>query len=210
MQDGRMGEAHAAGGPSGPPMFWSQTSVDGRPRVLVLDASGNRDGWETESCARISNSLLRRDISVVGGGPVRVNSPAEVEPTVHPHDRYNCVFLCARADGTRGVGRYWAALRSSLRGTRKLLAVCTWEGYDAVTTDEVLTADGTFAVLAVSQLSPLSVRAAGRFFMKFFAELDMHSESSESMTGKMVWFGHSKAREILRRRNYAGKAALKS
>ena len=56
----------------------------------------------------------------------------------------------------------------------------------------------------------MSVRAAGLFFMKFFVELDMHSEAADSMTGKMVWFGHSKAREILRRRNYEGRVSLKA
>ena len=45
--------------------------------------------------------------------------------------------------------------------------------------------------------------------MKFFAEVDMHSESTESMTGKMIWFGHSKAREILRRRKYDGRVGLR-
>jgi hypothetical protein len=176
----------------------------------VLDATRNREGWEAETCARVSDSLVRRDIAVLDGGPIAVHSPEDLEGILRPHDRYNCIFLCANADGGAPVGDYWAALQSTLDGARKLLAVCTWQGFDQRTTEEVLTADATFAVLAVSQQSPMTVRAAALFFMKFFAELDLHSEASESMTGKMVWFGHSKAREILRRRHYEGRVGLRA
>ncbi len=210
MQGGGLREKPGAGGGPGRPVFWSQASVDGRPQVLVLDASGNREGWEADSCTRVSNSMVRRGIPVVGEGPALVNSHSELESAILSDDRYNCVLLCAHADGELAVGDCWQAMRRWLDGTRKLLAVCTWEGYDAATTEEVLTADDTFAVLGVSQQSPLSVRAAGLFFMKFFAELDLHSHASESMTGKMVWFGHSKAREILRRRHYEGRVGLRA
>ena len=197
-------------GAGGPPIFWGQATVAGRPRVLVLDATHNREGWEAESCARVSDILVRRDIPVLDGGPITVGSPDELESILQPHDRYNCIFLCANADGEAPVGEYWAALRSTLDGTQKLLAVCTWQAYDQRTTEEVLAPDDTFAVLAVSQQSPMTVRAAALFYMKFFAELDLHAEATDSMTGKMVWFGHSKAREILRRRHYEGRVGLKA
>ncbi len=197
-------------GAGGSPVFWGQASVAGRPRVLVLDATRDREGWEAETCARVSDSLVRRDIPVLAGGPITVRSPDDLEGILRPHDRYNCIFLCANADGEAPVGDHWAALRSTLDGTRKLLAVCTWQGYDARTTEEVLAPASTFAVLAVSQQSPMTGRAAALFYMKFFAELDLHAEATDSMTGKMVWFGHSKAREILRRRHYEGRVGLKA
>ena len=210
MPDGSPHSAPLAANAGGPTAFWSQIAVPGRPRVLVLDATRNREGWEADSCNRVSNSLVRREIPVVGGGPLPAGTPAELGKALQPTDGYNCIFLCARADGEWAVADCWAELKTGLAGTSKLLAICTWDGVDAETSEEVLRADDSFAVLAASQQSPLSVRAAGLFFMKFFAELDLHSHASNSMTGKMVWFGHSKAREILRRRKYEGRVGLKA
>ena len=85
-------------GAGGPPIFWGQASVAGRPRVLVLDATHDREGWEAETCARVSNSLVRRDIPVLDGGPITVRSPDDLEGILQPHDRYNCIFPRAHAE----------------------------------------------------------------------------------------------------------------
>jgi hypothetical protein len=88
--------------------------------------------------------------------------------------------------------------------------MCTWDSADADVAADVMARADSFAPIAVAQQEPMSGRGASLFFMKFFAELDMHSEASNSMTGKMVWFGHSKAREIMRRRHYDGRVGLRS
>ena len=43
--------------------------------------------------------------------------------------------------------------------------------------------------------------------MEFFTELELHFE--DSITGKMVWFSGSKARELLRRGRLLGKSGVR-
>lgn len=184
--------------------------MPGRPRVLILDAAGDRDGWEAEATAHISNSLTRRDIPVIGGAPVLVTGPDDIAAAIESADDFNCIFLTARADGSPSAAECWSTLQEQLSGSSKLLAMCTWDTADPDMSEHALKDESTFAPVAVVQQEPMSGRGASLFFMKFFAELDMHSESTNSMTGKMVWFGHSKAREIMRRRNYEGRVGLRS
>ena len=194
----------------GPSPFWSEVTVQGRPRVLVLDAAADRDGWEAEATQRIAASLVRRDIPVVGGTPVVVAGADDIATAIESVGDFNCIFLTARAEGSPSAAECWRALQDSLAGEIKLFAMCTWDSADPVVSAEVLGAEETFAPVAVAQQEPMTGRGASLFFMKFFAELDMHSESTNSMSGKMVWFGHSKAREIMRRRHYDGRVGLRS
>ena len=189
--------------------FWSDVTVPGRPHVLAIDACADANGWEADSASRVVASLTRRDIPVATGGPIAITDPDQIGQALSSNDDYNAILLLARADREPGVAQFWEAMRSELRGKEKLLAVCTWDSSDESTAGEVLESPETFAHIAIAQQTPLSVRGAGLFFMKFFVEVDMHSESTESMTGKMIWFGHSKAREILRRRKYDGRVGLR-
>jgi hypothetical protein len=52
-------------------------------------------------------------------------------------------------------------------------------------------------------MSPMSAREAGLFYLKFFTELNLHSK--DHISGKMVWFSFSKAKEFLKRRRYSAK-----
>ncbi len=194
----------------GKSLFWSEVTVQGRPRVLVLDAAADRDGWEAEATQRIAASLVRRDITVVGGTPVVVAGADDIATAIKSAADFNCIFLTVRADGSPSAAECWRALQDSLAGEIKLFAMCTWDSADPDVSAEVLGAEETFAPVAVAQQEPMTGRGASLFFMKFFAELDMHSESTNSMSGKMVWFGHSKAREIMRRRHYDGRVGLRS
>ncbi len=153
---------------------------------------------------------VRTDIPVVSGGPIVISQPDQIARALEGNGDYNAILLFARADSDTGISPFWNALRSELQGQEKLFAVCTWDSSDEVMATEILESADTFAHIAIAQQTPLTVRGAGLFFMKFFAEVDLHSESTESMTGKMIWFGHSKAREILRRRKYDGRVGLRS
>lgn len=204
------GSAAALKGGAGPSLFWSDVTIPGRPRVLVLDAVADRSGWEAEACERIVASLVRRKIAVVGGSPIPVAGADDLRSAAGSAEDFNCVFLSARADASPSAAECWAALQDCLAGESKLFAVCTWDSADPDVSADVLGAGVTFAPMAVAQQEPMTGRGASLFFMKFFAELDMHSESTGSLTGKMVWFGHSKAREIMRRRHYDGRVGLRS
>ncbi len=197
------------GGP-GPSLFWSDVTVPGRPRVLILDAVEDRAGWEATATMRIAESLIRRGISVIGDAVVPVSGSDDITLALRSPRDFNCIFLTVRADNSTSMSEYWIALQDGLAGESKLFAMCTWDTADPKVAEDAIKVEDTFAPIAVVQQQPMSGRGASLFFMKFFAELDMHSESTNSMTGKMVWFGHSKAREIMRRRHYDGRVGLRS
>ena len=193
-------------------MLWSSVSIPGKPALLIVDTSHNLHGWESRFCDRIYSSLRKRGLCLKSEGPVRVHGPDELEPhLLEPYLKddqgLNSILLLghgteeALTPGER-MGAYWAWLAAREWLPPLLLAVCTWESYDPALTDRVLGASGGFAPMAVAQKSPLSPREAGLYFLKFFTELDLHSE--DAVTGRMVWFSDSKARELLKRRRLPG------
>lgn len=187
-------------------MFWSMTTIPGKPRLLVVNGSGNHQGWEGEFCSRIVNVLGRKGINLVRGGPLTVERPQDLSEVLQDQGAFNCVFLVghgAQIPEKSRLRSFWSWLSSHGELTPKLLAVCTFEDYDPDTSQSILSAKNSFAQLAVAPQSPLSSRAAGLFFMKFFTELDFHAP--DAITGRMVWFSRSKAQELLRRRHLPGE-----
>lgn len=193
-------------------MLWSQTTIPDKPSTLVVDASRNLQGWEEEFCDRLFTVLGRKGMNLIGDSPLRVERPDDLSDAMHDQEAFNCIFLIGH-DGDSDIPEasklrsFWAWLSRNDDLTPKLLAVCACDGYDPETTQLILSAEGTFAQLAVAQQSPLSPRAAGLFFMKFFTELNDHT--ADAITGKMVWFSYSKAREILRRRRLSGELGMR-
>ena len=193
-------------------MMWNSVSIPGKPRILVVDASNNLGAWEWEFCNRLYASLKRRKLGLVGTAPVRAERPEDLTPHLGATDAGNCILLfCQGSDELvppeASMRSYWAWLNSCAGQVPKLFAACTWEGYDPVVSQEILGSSESFAPLALAQQSPLTPREAGLYFMKFFTELELHSE--DSITGKMVWFSGSKARELLRRRRLPGKFGVR-
>ncbi len=193
-------------------MFWSQITIPGKPRLLMVDASRNAQGWEAEFCDRVFNVLGRKKIEIMGERLLRVHTPQDLDEPLRDEQAFNCILLFCHGQGPKvdqesGLSAFWTWLSKHQALSPKLVAVCTWETDDPQTAETILSAGDTFAQLAVVPQSPLSPRAAGLFFMKFFTELDLHAH--DSMTGKMVWFSHSKAREILRRRHLPGAVGLR-
>lgn len=187
-------------------MLWSQTTIPGKPRLLVVDGSRNHQGWEAEFCSRIFNVLGRKGMDLAGEGPLQVARPQDLSETIQGHGAFNCIFLVghgAQIPAESKLSSFWAWLSSHDGLTPKLLAVCTFEDHDPDTSQSILTAEDSFAQLAIVPQSPLSPRAAGLFFMKFFTELDLHA--ADAITGRMVWFSLSKAKELLRKRHLPGE-----
>ena len=193
-------------------MFWSQTTIPDKASTLVVDGSQNVQGWEAEFCDRLFTVFGRKGMHLFGDSPLRVERPDDLSHAIYDQETFNCIFLIGH-DGnselpeTSKLRSFWGWLSSNEDLTPKLLAVCTCDGYDPETSQLILSAEGTFAQLAVVQQSPLSPRAAGLFFMKFFSELNDHT--ADAITGKMVWFSYSKAREILRRRRLSGELGMR-
>ena len=191
-------------------MIWSQTTIPGKLGLLVIDGCRNDQGWETEFCSRIFNVLRRKGMTLVGERPLTVDRPQGLSEALQDQSAFNCVFLvghAAQIPEESKLSSYWAWLSRRDGLMPKLFAVCTFEDHDPDTSQSVLSAGDSFAQLAVVPQSPLSPRAAGLFFMKFFTELDLHAE--DAITGRMVWFSYAKARELLKRRRLPGEIGMR-
>ena len=190
--------------------MWSQTTIPGKLGLLVIDACRNDRGWESDFCSRIFNVLRRKQMALVGDSPLRVDRPQGLSEALQEQSAFNCVFLvghAAQIGEESKLSGYWEWL-SRLDGLEpKLLAVCTFEDHDPDTSRSILSAEDSFARLAVVPQSALSPRAAGLFFMKFFTELDFHAP--DTITGRMVWFSHAKARELLKKRRLPGEIGMR-
>ena len=128
-------------------------------------------------------------------------------PHLEPQEAFNCILLCSHGerDGVSpgaSLRSYWSWLNSRAGLLPKLFAVCTWESYDSAVSQEILGSPESFAPLALAPQSPLTPREASLYLLKFFTELDLHSD--DGITGRMVWFSWSKARELLRSRRLTG------
>ena len=191
--------------------MWSQTTIPGEPRLLIVDGSGNVQGWESEFCDRLWNVLARKGLRLVGEAPLRARNPEDLAEPCRDQDSCNCMFLACHGKATdsdhSSLAAYWDWLSQHQGLDPKLLAVCTWDDHDADTSESILESGDNVASLAIAPQSPLSPRAAGLFYMKFFTELGDHS--SGSITGRMVWFSCSKARELLRRRRLPGQIGMR-
>ena len=193
-------------------MFWSQITIPGKPRLLVVDGSNNAQGWEAEFCNRFFNVMSRKGIGLVGETPLCADHPQDLSEALQDQEAFNCIFLFCHGDEAQDfqksrLSSFWEWLSRYEGLTPKLLAVCTCETYDPGTSQSILAAENSFAQLTIAPQSLLSPRAAGLFMMKFFTELDLHAH--DSITGKMVWFSHSKAREIMRRRHLPGRVGVR-
>ena len=192
--------------------MWSQAAIPGGLRILMVDGSCNAQGWEADFSDRVFNVLRKKSLALVGEFPLRASSPPDLAEAVQDQDAFNCIFLmCHGAEGEAPpdsrLSSFWAWLSAPGRLAPKLLAVCTYETYDADSSQYILDAKDSFAQFAVVPRSEMTARAAGLFFMKFFVEMNLHTE--DHITGKMAWFSHAKARELLKRRNLPGQMGIR-
>ena len=192
--------------------MWSPTVIETPPVVLLVDASRNLAGWESEFCDRLFTALARRGLRLEGSGSLRASGPERLKPHQRSLERASCLLLVGHGEETAPsaaveIRRCVAWLKANVAGP-KLLAVCSWQDHDPALTEELLKAPTDFAPLALAQQSPVTAREAGLFFLKFFSELHLHSESQ--MSGRMAWFSWSKARELLNRRRLEGRFGVRA
>lgn len=192
-------------------MLWKPITIPGKPKIAVIDGSSNTEGWEADFSDRIFANFQRRGMLLKETILPRVTRPTELGLHLTPEHSFNCILLFTHAQPEPGVHSsglegYWEWLIKHPWTSQKLLAICTWEQPDPSITDAVLKSGDNFAPLALIPQSSMSPREAGLYFMKFFAELDLHT--SDNLTGKMVWFSASKAKELLRRRNLKGSVGV--
>jgi hypothetical protein len=190
--------------------MWSSVNIPGKPSVLVVDATRNLEGWEHEFTNRLSSSLRRSGLALLTETPLRIAETRELKP--HLSSAFNCMLFFSHGQGQKvspsaRMKTHWDWLNTDGQLPVMFFAALMCESYDPEASREILESNPTFAPLAVSPQSPVMPREAGLFLLKFFTELNLHSP--ESLSGKMVWFSFSKARELLRKRRYTGKFGIR-
>ncbi len=193
-------------------MIWSQITIPGNPRILIVDGTRNTQGWENEFADRIFTVLKRKGLDLVGDVPLRPSQAQDLDTVLDGQDSFNCLFLLCHGKAAdvpedTNLTAYWTSLSNYGTLTPRLLAICSWETPDLDTGESILNARDSFAQIALVPGSALSQRAAGLFYLKFFTELEFHAD--DSIMGKMVWFSHAKAKEILKRRGLPGEIKVR-
>ncbi len=178
--------------------------------MAVIDGSAKPGGWEAAFAGRLASTLYRRGLDEEAT-PLAVAGPQDLEGYAARLGRANCLVLFG-ADDEHGMVRLrdlWEWLRTHIAGP-KLLAVAWWQHYDDGLSQEMFNDSGGFAPLFTGPKGPADERETGLFLLKFFTELDLHSEAEGAITGRMAWFAWSKARELLRRRGLPSEFSIRA
>ncbi|HSE43623.1 MAG TPA: hypothetical protein VLH08_22875 [Acidobacteriota bacterium] len=174
--------------------MWSSVTIPGSPRILVADATQNAQGWEHEFANRLYRSLQKTGLQMVGSVPLFLNESEDLNAL---QSEFNCLLLFTHSD----------FLREQQELPSCLLAVCATESVDPKISELLLKSNPPVVPFAIVPQSEMTAREAGLFYLKFFTELQLHSK--DSISGKMVWFSFSKARELLKRRRYHAKFSVR-
>ena len=193
-------------------MFWSQITIPNKPKLLVIDIRSSHPRPEETLCDKVFNVLSRKGIPLTSKEPFRPSEPDQLAEAINTNSGFNCLLLICESDlqnpqPAYTLKDYWSWLSVYQGLPPSLVAMCTPDTYDEHTSKSVLEQQNSFAQIAIAPKSTLNIRASGLFYMKFFTELDLHAH--DSITGRMVWFSHSKAREILRRRKLEGQMGIR-
>ena len=70
-------------------MLWSPVRIEGKPSILIVDASYNLEGWERAFCARLYGTMSRRGLALAGDGPIVVRDPEDFLSQTGSNISYN-------------------------------------------------------------------------------------------------------------------------
>jgi hypothetical protein len=161
----------------------------------MIDLTQNIEGQEYAFSDRLYLSLKK------SGLQMEADAPLHTVPVQLQDYQFNCLlfFTHSPKDVLETI-----ALQDL---SSCLLAICSTDGFDASSGESILKSNPPIAPIIITPLSTMSLREAGLFYLKFFTELKLHS--TDSISGKMVWFSFSKAKELLKRRRYAAKFGVR-
>ncbi len=167
--------------------MWSSVTIPGIPRILLADLTEDSQGWEFTFTNRLCLALRKSGLDIE-----RLEKVGELQQS-----DFNCLLVLAHSHSN-----FLDTLRSQ-QLPPYLLAICGTDDFSPQLSESVLKSTPAITPLAIAPLSPVTPREAGLFYLKFFTELKLHSK--DDISGKMVWFSFSKAKELLKRRRYTGK-----
>jgi hypothetical protein len=170
--------------------FWSSVSIVGKPQILIMDASQNKNGWESEFCNRLFQSLQLSKLQMYKEVPI-----SDLAPLFSDRNKFNIILLCSHKPFD-----IWNQIETETWLSQKMFMLCCWESYDPEISKVVMQSGAASVIVPESPTTP---REAGLFYLKFLTELDLHS--ADQISGKMIWFSFAKAKELLKKRRYNAK-----
>lgn len=180
------------------------TSAIERPLVLLLvDTTGNAEGWEWGVSNRLLSVLAKRGVALASGQAITIVEAGELTAHAEVLAAASCVVLVGRGDDLD----VWRWLTANVDGP-KLAVVCQWGHHDGELAQAVLKAPGDWAPIAVAPELPVTPREGALFLLKFLTELYLHSD--DRTTGRMAWFASTKAHELLKRRRMTARFGLRT
>jgi hypothetical protein len=152
-----------------------------------MDASQNRNRWESQFSNRLFQSLQRSKLQMCGEAPI-----SDIPQLVSDTNKFNIILLCSHKPF-----EIWNQIETQPWLSQKIFTLCCWESYDPEISRAVMQSGAASVIVPESPTSP---REAGLFYLKFLTELDLHS--ADQISGKMIWFSFAKAKELLKKRRY--------
>jgi hypothetical protein len=162
----------------------------------MIDVTQNTEGQEYAFSDRLYQSLKKSALQM------EADAPLHAIPNQWSDYQFNCLLIF-----THSPENVLNAI-NSVHLSSYLLAICSTDGFNAESGESIVKSNPPIAPIIIAPMSIMSLREAGLFYLKFFTELKLHT--TDSISGKMVWFSFSKAKELLKRRRYAAKFGVRS
>lgn len=167
--------------------------VRGQFHLRMVDATNNRNGWETDWSNRMFDHLRR--VGVPMSGPLMTPSTfREADEALLAQPDYNCLFLITHGDASDDgeaaqvlLGDQWVpwylagAVNANLDNRAVFLAVCSGFNEDSVFS---LVSDIQLALALVGPNVSLEAREASDFYGTFFPEFAEQSQSD--LNGEVI------------------------
>lgn len=186
----------------------STTAIERPLILLVVDCTGASEGTEADVAPRLLAVLAKRGVALGDAQPIVVADGAGLEDYAVALAAASCVVLLG--DGALHPGAcldVWRWLDAHV-DRPALIVACQFGDHDPALADAILKTKPAFAPIALAQQSPATPRAVALFCLKFLAELDLHTD--DRITGRMAWFAHKKAAELVKRRELYAAFGLRA
>jgi hypothetical protein len=181
------------------------TTVIERPfTLIVVDCTGGASAPEADLTRRLLTTLAKRGVTLASAEPIA----PPLEPHASALDAASCIVLVGDSARTGVALEAWRWLDAHVTGPALVVAAQLGDP-DPALTDALLQAPPHLAPIALAQQTPATPRATALFLMKLLAELHLHTDDHR-ITGRMAWFAHRKAAELLKRRRLDGAWGLRA
>ena len=181
------------------------TTVIERPfTLIVVDCTGGASAPEADLTRRLLTTLAKRGVTLASAEPIA----PPLEPHASALDAASCIVLVGDSARPGVALDAWRWLDAHVTGPA-LVAASQFGAPDPTLTDAVLNTSPSFAPIALAQQTPAPPRTVALFLMKFLAELHLHTDAHR-ITGRMAWFAHKKAQELLKRRRLDATFGLRA